>query len=105
MNPPGAWAVAVARCTRHSSTAVDLPIRRRDQRAASIRPIFGFLGDLEFLLPTAPRRKSLLAYLSTRLPRSKRLVAGSHGVDIPPFEKLRDFKTWEEEKPAGRHAL
>jgi hypothetical protein len=23
----------------------------------------------------------------------------SHGVDIPPFEKLRDFKTWEEEKP------
>ena len=28
-----------------------------------------------------------------------KLVAGSHGVDIPPFEKLRDFKTWEEEKP------
>jgi hypothetical protein len=27
------------------------------------------------------------------------VVAGSHGVDIPPFEKLRDFRTWEDEKP------
>jgi uncharacterized membrane protein YfcA len=33
--------------------------------------------------------------LSTRS-SVERLVAGSHGVDIPPFEKLRDFKTWEE---------
>jgi len=35
--------------------------------------------------------KSLLAFLSTRSSVQK-LVAGSHGYDIPPFEKLRDFK-------------
>jgi hypothetical protein len=37
-------------------------------------------------------------FLSTRSSVEK-LVAGSHGVDIPPFEKLRDFRTWEDEKP------
>jgi hypothetical protein len=37
-------------------------------------------------------------YLSTRSSVEK-LVAGSHGVDIPPFERLRDFKIWQEEKP------
>jgi hypothetical protein len=26
-------------------------------------------------------------------------VAASHGYDIPPFEGLHDFKTWEEEGP------
>jgi hypothetical protein len=37
-------------------------------------------------------------YLSTRSSVEK-LVAGSRGIDIPPFEKLRDFRTWEDEKP------
>ena len=26
-------------------------------------------------------------------------VAARHGYDIPPFEGLRDFKTWAEEAP------
>src|SRR5437588_227746 len=58
---------------------------------------FGFWGIWNFS-PNRAAAKSLLAYLSTRSSVEK-LVAGSHGVDIPPFEKLRDFKTWEEEKP------
>lgn len=37
-------------------------------------------------------------HLSTRSAVEK-LVAASRGYDIPPFEKLRDFKTWEEEGP------
>jgi hypothetical protein len=45
-----------------------------------------------------PAAKSLLTYLSTRSSVEK-FVAGSHGVDIPPFEKLREFRTWEDEKP------
>jgi hypothetical protein len=63
---------------------------------------FRLLEYLEFFA-NAAAAKSLLTYLSTRSSVEK-LVAGSHGVDIPPFEKLRNFKmrnfkTWEEEKP------
>ena len=96
MNPPGAWAVAVRDApeiaaqlwTFHSPKG---PKGRFDPTN------FGFWGIWNFS-PNRAAAKSLLAYLSTRASVEK-LVAGSHGVDIPPFEKLRDFKTWEEEKP------
>ena len=58
---------------------------------------FGFWGIWNFSTNKSAE-KSLLAYLSTRSSVEK-LVAGSHGVDIPPYEKLRDFNTWEEEQP------
>jgi hypothetical protein len=58
---------------------------------------FGFWGIWKFSA-NASAAKSLLAHLSTRSSVEK-LVAGSHGVDIPPYEKLRGFKTWEEEGP------
>jgi hypothetical protein len=58
---------------------------------------FGFWGIWNFSANSAAA-KSLLTYLSTR-PSVEKLVAGSHGVDIPPFEKLRDFRIWEDEKP------
>ena len=96
MNPPGAWAVAVRDApevaaqlwTFHSPKG---PKGRFDPCS------FGFWGIGNFSANSAAA-KSLLMYLSTRTSVEK-LVAGSHGVDIPPFEKLRDFKTWEEEKP------
>ncbi len=96
MNPPGAWAVAVRDVpeiaaqlwTFHSPKG---PKGRFDPTN------FGFWGIWNFS-PNRAAAKSLLAYLSTRASVEK-LVAGSHGVDIPPFEKLRDFRTWEEEKP------
>jgi hypothetical protein len=58
---------------------------------------FGFWGIWNFSANPGAA-KSLLTHLSTRS-SVEELVAGSHGVDIPPFEKLRDFKTWEEEGP------
>jgi ABC-type glycerol-3-phosphate transport system substrate-binding protein len=96
MNPPGAWAVAVRDApdiaaqlwTFHSPRG---PKGRFDPTN------FGFWGIWHFSSNRAAA-KSLLAYLSTRSSVEK-LVAGSHGVDIPPFDKLRDFRTWEEEKP------
>ena len=96
MNPPGAWAVAVRDApeiaaqlwTFHSPKG---PKGRFDPTN------FGFWGIWNFS-PNRAAAKSLLAHLSTRTSVEK-LVAGSHGVDIPPFEKLRDFKTWEEEEP------
>jgi ABC-type glycerol-3-phosphate transport system substrate-binding protein len=96
MNPPGAWAVAVRDApdiaaqlwTFHSP---------KGSKGRFDPTNFGFWGIWNFS-PNRAAAKSLLAYLSTRSSVEK-LVAGSHGVDIPPFEKLRDFKTWEEEKP------
>ena len=96
MNPPGAWAVAVRDApdvaqqlwTFHSPSG---PKGRFDPCN------FGFWGIWNFSTNKSAA-KSLLAYLSTRSSVEK-LVAGSRGVDIPPFEKLRDFKTWAEEKP------
>src|SRR5207253_488604 len=94
--PTGRLGGGGARCTRHSSTAVDLPFAEGTK--GPLDPTnFGFWGIWNFS-PNRAAAKSLLAYLSTRSSVEK-LVAGSHGVDIPPFEKLRDFKTWEEEKP------
>jgi hypothetical protein len=58
---------------------------------------FRLLGALEFF-DNKSAAKSLLAHLSTRS-SVEQLVVGSHGVDIPPYEKLRDFRTWAEEKP------
>jgi ABC-type glycerol-3-phosphate transport system substrate-binding protein len=96
MNPPGAWAVAVRDApkvaeqlwTFHSPKG---PKGRFDPCS------FGFWGIWNFSTNSAAA-KSLLTYLSTRSSVEK-LVAGSHGVDIPPFEKLREFRTWEDEKP------
>jgi ABC-type glycerol-3-phosphate transport system substrate-binding protein len=96
MNPPGAWAVAARDApkvaeqlwTFHSPKG---PKGRFDPCN------FGFWGIWSFS-PNKSAAKSLLAFLSTRSSVEK-LVAGSRGVDIPPYEKLRDFKTWEDETP------
>jgi ABC-type glycerol-3-phosphate transport system substrate-binding protein len=94
MNPPGAWAVAVRDApgvaeqlwTFHSPKG---PKGRFDPCN------FGFWGIWNFF-PNSAAAKSLLAHLSTRSSVEK-LVAGSRGGDIPPFEKLRDFRTWQDE--------
>ena len=96
MNPPGAWPVAVREppkiaeqlWTFHSPRG---PKGRFDPTN------FGFWGIWKFSA-NASAAKSLLAHLSTRSSVEK-LVTGSQGVDIPPFEKLRNFKTWEEQGP------
>src|SRR5262249_24162159 len=96
MNPPSAWAVAVRDAPKVAEQLWTFsspmgPKGRFDPCS------FGFWGIWSFS-PNAAAAKSLLTHLSTRSSVEK-LVAGSHGVDIPPYEKLRDFKTWEEEKP------
>ena len=96
MNPPGAWAVAVRDAPKIAEQLWTFH-SPRGPKGRFDPTNFGFWGIWNFSA-NAPAAKSLLAYLSTRSSVEK-LVAGSHGVDIPPFEKLRDFKTWEEEGP------
>ncbi len=96
MNPPSAWAVAVRdapkvaeQCWTHPSPKG--PKGRFDPGNPNFWAIWGFSSN-------KAAAKSLLLHLSRRSSVEK-LVAASHGYDIPPFEKLHDFKTWEEEGP------
>jgi ABC-type glycerol-3-phosphate transport system substrate-binding protein len=96
MNPPSAWAVAVRdapkvaeQCWTHPSPKG--PKGRFDPGNPNFWAIWGFSSN-------KAAAKSLLLHLSQRSSVEK-LVAASHGYDIPPFEKLHDFKTWEEEGP------
>jgi len=96
MNPPSAWAVAVRdapqvaeQCWTHPSPKG--PKGRFDPGNPNFWAIWGFSAN-------KAAAKSLLLHLSQRS-SVEQLVAASHGYDIPPFEKLHDFKTWEEEAP------
>ncbi len=48
--------------------------------------------------PNKSAAKSLITYISQRS-AIEQLVAASRGYDLPSFEKLLDFKTWEEVGP------
>ena len=96
MNPPSAWAVAVRdapkvaeQCWTHPSPKG--PKGRFDPSNPNFWAIWSFSTN-------KAAAKSLLMHLSQRS-SVEQLVAASHGYDIPPFEKLHDFKTWEEEGP------
>jgi hypothetical protein len=45
-----------------------------------------------------PAAKSLLREIWQR-PNVEKLVAASNGYDVPSFQSMRDFKTWEEVSP------
>jgi len=96
MNPPSAWAVAVQDAPKVAEQLWTFPAPK-GPKGRYDPTNFGFWGIWNFSANKSAA-KSLLAFLSTRSSVEK-LVAGSHGYDIPSFEKLRDFKTWAEEAP------
>jgi ABC-type glycerol-3-phosphate transport system substrate-binding protein len=96
MNPPSAWAVAAQDAPKVAEQLWTFPAPK-GPKGRYDPTNFGFWGIWNFSANKSAA-KSLLAFLSTRSSVEK-LVAGSHGYDIPPFEKLRDFKTWAEEAP------
>jgi ABC-type glycerol-3-phosphate transport system substrate-binding protein len=96
MNPPSAWAVAVRDAPKVAEQLWTFPAPK-GSKGRYDPTNFGFWGIWNFSANKLAA-KSLLAFLSTRSSVEK-LVAGSHGYDIPPFEKLRDFKTWADEAP------
>ncbi len=96
MNPPSAWAVAVRdapqvaeQCWTHG-----FPIGKAGRFGPYIP---NYWGTWKFSLNKSAA-KSLLTHLAQ--PASvEKLVAASHGYDLPAFEKLTTFKTWAEEGP------
>jgi ABC-type glycerol-3-phosphate transport system substrate-binding protein len=96
MNAPSAWAAAVRdarpiaeQCWTFPSP--NGPNGRFDPGNPHYWGIWGFSANKS-------AAKSLLMHLWQRASAEK-LVAASHGYDIPAFAGLHDFKTWEEEEP------
>jgi ABC-type glycerol-3-phosphate transport system substrate-binding protein len=96
MNPPSAWAVAVRDAPKVAEQLWTFHTPRGTHGRFDPSG-FGFWGIWNFSR-NIPAAKSLLTFLSTRSSVEK-LVAGAEGYDIPPFERLTDFKTWEDEAP------
>ncbi len=96
MNPPSAWAVAVRDAPQVAEQLWTFPTPKGPKgRFDATVPFFWGVWGFSKNIPAA---KSLLAYLCQRS-SVEQTVAASKGYDIPPFAKLRDFKTWAEEGP------
>src|SRR5216684_2720787 len=95
-NPPSAWAVAVRDAPKVAEQVWHFPSPKGPKGRFDAAVPF-FWGTWKFS-PNKAAAKSLLTYLCQRS-SVEQTVAASKGYDIPPFEKLRDFKTWEEEGP------
>jgi len=96
MNPPSAWAVAVRdnpkvgeQCWTFASP--------KGPKGRYTPGLPYFLGIWNFS-PNKSAAKSLITHISQRS-AVEQLVAASRGYDLPAFEKLLDFKTWEEVGP------
>src|SRR5437764_789064 len=95
-NPPSAWAVAVRDAPKVAEQVWHFPPPKGPKGHFEAAVPF-FWGTWKFS-PNKSAAKSLLTFLCQRS-SVEQTVAASHGYDIPPFEGLHDFKTWEEEGP------
>jgi ABC-type glycerol-3-phosphate transport system substrate-binding protein len=96
MNPPSAWAVAKrdAPQVAEQCWTFDAPAGPKGRFTPGLPYYWGIWNFGK----NKPAAKSLLAYLSQRS-SVEQLVKASGGYDLPQFEKLLDFKVWEEEVP------
>ncbi len=96
MNPPSAWAVAKrdALHVAENCWTFDAPAGPKGRYIPGLPYFWGVWAFGR----NKPAAKSLLAHLSQRS-SVEQLVAASGGYDLPNFEKLLDFKTWQTEGP------
>jgi ABC-type glycerol-3-phosphate transport system substrate-binding protein len=96
MNPPSAWAVAKRDAPQVAEQLWTFgPPAGPKGRYTPFLPYFWGIWQFSANQSAA---KSLLTFLSQR-PAVEQFVAASVGYDLPPFDKLNDFKTWAEEAP------
>ena len=96
MNPPSAWAVAKRDAPKVAEQCwtFDAPAGPKGRYIPAL-PYYWALWNFS---ENKSAGKSLLRFLSTR-DAVGRLVQASGGYDLPSFDKLLDFKTWETEGP------
>jgi ABC-type glycerol-3-phosphate transport system substrate-binding protein len=96
MNPPSAWAVAKRDAPKIAEQLWTFPAPKGPK--GRYEPFLPYYWTIWSFSQNKPAAKSLLAYLSQR-DAVEQLVAASQGYDIPPYDKLRDFKVWAEQAP------
>jgi hypothetical protein len=95
-NPPSAWAVAVRDAPKVAEQCWHFPSAKGPKgRFDPAQPSFWGIWNFS---PNKAAAKSLALHLWEK-PSVEKLVAASHGYDIPCFGTLRDFKTWADEAP------
>ena len=96
MNPPSAWAVAKRDAPKIAEQLWEFgPPSGPKGRYTPFLPYYWTVWKFS---PNKTAAKSLLTHLLQR-DSVEQLVTASQGYDIPPYDKLRDFKVWEEEGP------
>jgi Bacterial extracellular solute-binding protein len=96
MNPPSAWAVAKRDNPKvaENSWTHDMPRGPKGRYTAYLPRIYGIWNFAK----NKSAAKDLLLHLSGK-EQARRLVAASHGYDLPPFQTFQDFDTWSKEEP------
>jgi ABC-type glycerol-3-phosphate transport system substrate-binding protein len=95
-NAPSAWAVAKRDATKVAEQLWTFPAPK-GPLGRHISGRYRYWGIWNFSANKAAA-KSLLLYLSSR-PSVEKLLVGSQGFDVPPFDKLSDFGVWAEAEP------
>jgi ABC-type glycerol-3-phosphate transport system substrate-binding protein len=96
MNPPSAWAVAKRDAPQVAEQLWTFPPPKGPK--GRFEPFLPYYWAIWSFAKNKQAAKSLLTYLS-QPSAVEQLVAASQGYDIPPFDKLRDFKVWAEQGP------
>ncbi|MBV8030775.1 MAG: extracellular solute-binding protein [Betaproteobacteria bacterium] len=95
-NPPSAWSVAKRDNPKVAEQCWTFSMPKGPKgRFVPYLPII--LGTWSFS-KNKSAAKSLLREIWQR-PNVEKLVAASNGYDVPSFQSMRDFKTWEEVSP------
>src|SRR5271165_73924 len=96
MNPPSAWAVAKRDAPQIAEQLWTFPSPKGPK--GRFEPAIPTYWGIWNFSANKSAAKSLLSYLLQRS-SIEQLVAASQGYDIPPYDKLRDFKIWAEQAP------
>ncbi|GAC1340721.1 MAG: extracellular solute-binding protein [Acetobacteraceae bacterium] len=95
-NPPSAWAVALRdnKAVAEDCWTFSMP---KGPKGRMVPSLFYLWGIWKFS-PNKSAAKELIMFLSERENVEERCAKVS-GYDIPPFDSMLDFKTWEEVGP------
>jgi len=95
-NPPSAWAVAKRDAPQVAADCWTFPAPKGP--AGRFLPTLTFFWGIYSFSKNQAAAKELIEYLSQREQVEPRTVV-TEGYDLPPFEKMNDFKIWEDVEP------
>lgn len=95
-NPPSAWAVAKRDAPQVAENCWHFPSPAGSN--GRFTPYLPYFWGVWSFSKNKSAAKALIEYLSQR-EQAQQMVAASNGYDIPPFDSMTDFETWQTEGP------